>query len=87
MEMAEVDPGSVLEAIPALEAAAKADDETTRSFVAYTVSTVAEEHPEAVVPAIDALIEMMQDGDATTQATPWPPSGRSPRNIRMVPSL
>ncbi|QSG02945.1 HEAT repeat domain-containing protein [Natranaeroarchaeum sulfidigenes] len=67
MELAEADPASVLDAVPALEAAATAETEATQSYAVYALSRVAGAHPEEVFPAIDALIEAMQSEDETTQ--------------------
>ncbi|MDL0134061.1 HEAT repeat domain-containing protein [Halobacterium salinarum] len=67
MELAEADPASVLDAVPALEAAATAETEATQSYAVYALSCVAEAHPEEVFPAIDALIAAMQSADETVQ--------------------
>ncbi|MGZ0747317.1 HEAT repeat domain-containing protein [Haloparvum sp. AD34] len=67
MELAEADPASVLDAVPALEAAATAETEATQSYSVYALSCVAEAYPEEVFPAIDALIEAMQSEDETVQ--------------------
>ncbi len=67
MEVAEADPTSVLEAVPALETAVTAEAETTQSYAVYTLSTVAEEYPEEVFPAVSVLIEALQSEDDTTQ--------------------
>ncbi len=67
MEIAEADPGSVLDAVPALETAATVDSETTQSYAVYALSSVAEEHPEEVFPAVNALIEVLQSDNDTTQ--------------------
>lgn len=67
MELAEVDPASVLDAVPALEAAATAKTETTQSYAVYALSSIAATYPEEVFPAIDALVTAMQSEDETTQ--------------------
>jgi len=67
MELAEADPASVLDAVPALEAAATAEAQATQSYAVYALSCVAEAHPEEVFPTIDALIEAMQSADETIQ--------------------
>jgi len=67
MELAEADPGSVLDAVPALETAVAADAETTQSYAVYALSNVAEEYPEEVFPAINVLIDAIQSSDETTQ--------------------
>jgi len=67
MELAEAHPASVLDAVPALEAAATAETEATQSYAVYALSCVAEAHPEEVFPAITALIEAMQSEDETTK--------------------
>ena len=67
MELAEANPASVLDAVPALEAAATAETEATRSYAVYALSCVAEAYPEEVFPAIAALIEAMQNEDETVQ--------------------
>lgn len=67
MVVAEAYPESVLDAVPAVESAAKANDTATQSFAVYTLSCVAEEFPEAVVPTLSVLIEAMQEADDTIQ--------------------
>ncbi|MFC7116706.1 hypothetical protein ACFQH2_19615 [Natronoarchaeum sp. GCM10025703] len=67
MELAEADSASVLDAVPALEAAATAETEATQSYAVYALSCVAEAYPEEVFPAIDALVEAMQSEDETVQ--------------------
>ena len=67
MELAEADPASVLDAVPALEAAATAEAQATQSYAVYALSCVAEAHPEEVYPAIDALIEAMQSENERIQ--------------------
>jgi len=67
MELAEADPGSVIDAVPALETAVEADAETTQSYAVYALSSVAEEHPEEVFPAVSVLIEVLQSENETTQ--------------------
>ncbi|WP_265112062.1 HEAT repeat domain-containing protein [Halosolutus halophilus] len=67
MELAEADPGSVLDAVPALETAVAADTGTTQSYAVYTLSAVAEEYPEEVFPAVSVLIEALQSKNETTQ--------------------
>jgi len=67
MELAEADPASVLDAVPALEAAATAETEATQSYAVYALSCVAEAYPEEVFPAIDAFIGAMQSEDETVQ--------------------
>jgi len=67
MEIAEADPGSVLDAVPALEAAATAETDATQSYAVYALSCIAETHPEAVSPAVPALTEAIQSENETTQ--------------------
>ncbi|APE95695.1 adaptin [Halodesulfurarchaeum formicicum] len=67
MELAEADPASVLDAVPALEAAATAETEATQSYAVYALSCVAEAYPEEAFSAIAALIEVMQSENETTQ--------------------
>ncbi|WP_380661321.1 HEAT repeat domain-containing protein [Salinirubellus litoreus] len=67
MELAEAAPASVLDAVPALEAAATAETKATQSYAVYALSCVAEAYPEEVFPAIAVLIEAMQSEDETTQ--------------------
>jgi HEAT repeat protein len=67
MELAETNPDSVLDAVPALEAAAMAENKATRSYAVYALSKTADKHPEAVFPAVGALIEAIESEDETTQ--------------------
>lgn len=67
MELGEADPSSVIDAVPALEAAATAETEATQSYAVYALSCIAESYPEAVFPALAALIEAIQSEDETTQ--------------------
>jgi hypothetical protein len=67
MELAETDPASVLDAVPALETAARANAGATRSYAVYALSSIAGTFPEEVFPAVDALIEAVQCDDETTQ--------------------
>ncbi|GGL64302.1 HEAT repeat domain-containing protein [Halocalculus aciditolerans] len=67
MELAEADPASVLDAVPALEAAATAETDATQSYAVYALSCIAETYPEEVMPAIDTLIEAMQSEGETAQ--------------------
>jgi len=67
MEIAEADPGCVLDAIPALETAVTADVEIIQSYAVYALSTVAEEYPEEVFPAVPALITGLESEDETIQ--------------------
>ncbi|MFC7020391.1 MULTISPECIES: HEAT repeat domain-containing protein [Haloarcula] len=67
MELAETDPAGVLDAVPALEAAATAETEATQSYAVYALSSIAATYPEEVYPAIDALIEAIKSENETTQ--------------------
>ncbi|AFZ73805.1 HEAT repeat domain-containing protein [Natronobacterium gregoryi] len=67
MEIAEANPGSVLEAVPAVETAVTSGSGMTQSYAVYTFSSVAEEYPEEVFPAVPALITALQSDDDTTQ--------------------
>ncbi len=67
MEIAEANPGSVLDAVPALESAVTTDDEMAQSYAVYTLSIVAERYPEEVFPVVPALITGLESEDGTTQ--------------------
>ncbi|MBX0288617.1 HEAT repeat domain-containing protein [Haloarcula salinisoli] len=66
VELAEADATTVLDAIPALEVAATSDDEEARQWAVYALSVIAGDHPGAVYPAVDVLIECLQRGDEST---------------------
>lgn len=67
MEVAEAFPEAAVDAVPALEAAANADDTATNSFAVYALSMVAGSYPEAVMPAIGVLVEAIRVEDEMVQ--------------------
>lgn len=67
MEVATANPAAVLDAIPALELAAGAEDTSTRQYAIYALSAVAKAHPEAVLPTRDVLIDAIQREDENSQ--------------------
>lgn len=65
METAEASPGKLIEVVPVLETALTDGAEKTRSYVVYTISTIAEEYPSQVYPATSALAEALSSDNET----------------------
>lgn len=59
--LADSNPTVVLDAVPAVAAAAESTDEPTRRWAVYTLSVIAGEHPEEIYPAVGVLIEAIRD--------------------------
>lgn len=61
--VAESEPERVLDAVPALAAAAESGDTETRRWVVYAFSKIAGTHPEALLPAVSVLVASIRAGD------------------------
>lgn len=60
MEVAEGDPQTVLDAVPALSVALERDDETIQTYATYTLTCISKHHPEEVLPVLDTLIDQIE---------------------------
>ena len=64
--LAESNPSSVLDAVPAIVAVTETTDDEIREWAVYALSVIAGAHPEEVYPALDILIEAVKiDGEPT----------------------
>lgn len=73
--VAEDDPEAVLDAIPALAAAADGDQGMRRQLV-YTFTRVAQAYPEALLPTVDTLTTALNDDTANIQINALSALGR-----------
>lgn len=74
--LAEHDPTAVLDAVPGLAAAGEDGAESLRTQLLYIFAQVSKEHPEALLPAVDLLIDSIHSEDTTDQTNALSTLGR-----------
>lgn len=74
--LAEADPSSVLDAVPALATAAESKGGKTRKWAVYPFSCLSDDYPEELFPAINVLVEGIQADDENLQTNALSALGR-----------
>lgn len=67
MELAEVEPNAVVDAVPLLATVADDCTASTREYVIYTLLLVARQYPAEVLPAIDVFVSAVRTGSENAQ--------------------
>jgi hypothetical protein len=75
-ELADDDPSSMLDAVPALATVAASDDDKARRWAVYAFSKVAETHPEELMPALDVLVDAIRADDENLRTNALSALGR-----------
>lgn len=63
MDLADGNPGAVIDAVPTLEIVLDNTDEKMRKYATYTLSCIAGSYPEEVVPTLQTLLDQIGDED------------------------
>lgn len=74
--LAESEPSSVLDAVPALATTAESNDGKTRKWAVYAFSRISDEYPEELFPAVNVLVEGIQADDENLQTNALSALGR-----------